>query len=91
MTHLFPCSFEWVTSRYARIIFTELPAYQEHYGSVHVEVFYVEAEQADGSTKWPGVCEVIINPEGQREDVCQVSNRQVYHEDHSLGLLTVEQ
>lgn len=37
------------------------------------------------------MCEVIINPEGQREDVGQVCQGQVYHEDHRLGLLTVEQ
>lgn len=35
--------------------------------------------------------EVIVDPEGQREDVGQVCHRQVYHEDHRLGLLTVEQ
>lgn len=87
----FPCSFFSVSSGYARVIFSELPTYQEHYGCVHVEVLEVEAEQADASTKWPSVCEVIINPEGQGEDVCQVSNWQVYHEDHCLGLLTVEQ
>lgn len=47
-------------------------AHQEHYGGVHVEVLEVEAEQADTSSERPGVCEVIINPEGQREDVGQV-------------------
>lgn len=67
-----------------------MPAYQEHYSGVHVEVFQVEAEQADASSKGPVECEVIINPEGQREDVGQVSYCQVYHEDHCLGLLTVE-
>ena len=61
-----------ISSQYSRIILTLPPAYQEHYGSVHVEVFEVEAEQADASPKRPCVCEVIINPEGQREDVRQV-------------------
>lgn len=67
-----------------------LPAYQEHYGGVHVEVFEVEAEQAHALSKGPRVADVIINPEGQRENVGQVCQRQVYHEDHCLGLLTVE-
>lgn len=67
-----------------------MPPYQEHYGSIHVEVFEVEAEQADSLSKRPGVCEVIIDPERQREDVGQVSQSQVYHEDHCFGLLTVE-
>lgn len=51
---------------------SQLPAYQEHYGGVHVEIFKVEAEQTDAFSKWPRVCAVIINPEGQREDVGQV-------------------
>lgn len=34
--------------------------------------------------------EIIIDPEGQREDVGQVCDRQVYHEDHRLGLLAVK-
>ncbi len=79
-----------MSSQYYRIIFTLLPAYQEHYSGVHVEVFEVEAEQADASSKGPFVCEVIINPEGQGKDVGQVGQCQVYHEDHRLGLLAVE-
>lgn len=34
------------------------------------------------------MCEVIVNPEGQREDVGQICQRQVDHEDHRFGVLT---
>lgn len=64
------------------------PAYQEGDSSVHVEVLEIEAEQAEATSERPNVCEVIINPEGQREDVGQVRQRQVDHEDHRLGVLT---
>lgn len=34
--------------------------------------------------------EVIVDPEGQRQDVGQVGHCQVNHEDHRLGVLAVE-
>lgn len=41
-------------------------------------------------SKWPKMCEVIINPEGQRQDVGQIRQRQVDHEDHRFGVFTGE-
>lgn len=65
-------------------------SYQERYSGVHVEVFQVEADHADSLSKRPAVCEVIIEPEGQREDVNQVCQSQIYHERYCLGLLPVK-
>lgn len=63
-------------------------AYQERNSSIHVEVLQIEAKQAEATSKWPNMCEVIINPEGQREGVGQIRQRHVDHEDHRLGVLT---
>lgn len=65
-------------------------AHQEGNGGVHVEVLEVKAEEAHPSPKGPRVGEVVVDPEGQRQDLGQVSHRQVDHEDHSLGVLAVE-
>lgn len=67
-----------------------MPAYQEGNSSVHVEVLEIEAEQAEALSKRPNVRKVVINPEGQREDVGQIRQRQVDHEDHRFGVLTGE-
>lgn len=37
------------------------------------------------------MCEGIIDPEGQREDVDQICRGQIDHKDHILGLLPMEQ
>lgn len=70
--------------------FREQGAHQEGDGSVHVEVLEVKAEEADPLPEGPRVREVVVDPEGQGQDVGQVGHRQVDHEDHRLGLLAVE-
>lgn len=62
--------------------------HQKHDGCVHVEVFEVEAEETDGASERPVMSEVVIDPQRQRQDVGQVCERQVYHEDHRFGLFT---
>ena len=64
-------------------------AHQEEDGGIHVEVFEIEAKQAEGLSEGPGVGEVVVDPERQREDMGQVCQGQVNHEDHCLGLLSV--
>ena len=64
-------------------------AHQEDDGSVHVEVLQVEAQQAGDASKGPGEREIVVDPEGQREDMRQVCNGQVDHEDQRLHFLAV--
>lgn len=70
--------------------FQEQGAHQEGNGSVHVEVLEVKAEEAHPSSKGPRVGEVVVDPQGQRQDMGQVGHCQVDHEDHRLGVLAVE-
>ena len=76
MIHIVRSGFRWA-------------AHQEDDGSVHVEVLQVEAEQAGGASEGPGVREVVVDPEGQREDMRQVCKGQVDHEDQRLHFLAV--